>query len=62
MKNENEPKESILKITSGYVVQKFTSNGTFISQSFVEGDEVTYEDEDGNCIEDEDFYHPFDIV
>ena len=51
------------KITIGYVVQKFDESGLPISQEFVAGDEVAYEDEDGNTVDvTRESYLPFDMV
>ena len=59
----------IKKITVGFVVQQFENDGTFISQEFIAGDQVDYEDEDGESIDiDMDFdlngnpYQAFDMV
>ena len=42
----------INKITTGFVVQVFdTDLGRFISQEFVAGDQVDYEDEDGDPVD-----------
>ena len=42
----------INKITVGYVSQTFdTDLGRFVSQEFVAGDQVDYEDEDGDPVD-----------
>jgi hypothetical protein len=41
------------KITTGFVVQKFDSEtGRCLSQEFVAGDQVEWEDQAGNAVED----------
>lgn len=41
------------KITTGFVVQKFDSDtGRCLSQEFVAGDQVEWEDQAGNAVED----------
>lgn len=52
------------KVTVGFVVQKYdTETDKFISQDFIAGDEVSYEDEMGEPVEVGDFpYLPFDMV
>ena len=51
------------KITVGFVIQKFdVGNKKLISQEFVAGDQVDYENEDGEPIDvdhKELFYAPF---
>lgn len=50
------------KITTGFVIQKFdTETNKFISQEFVSGDEVDFEDEQGNYVDSFDEYLPFDM-
>ena len=50
------------KITTGYVIQKFdTETNKFISQEFIAGDEVDFEDEQGNAVDCFDEYLPFDM-
>ena len=42
----------VSKITTGFVVQKFsTVTGKFISQEFVAGDQCDYEDDNGNAVD-----------
>lgn len=54
------------KITVGFVIQTFNKQGQCVAQEFVAGDQVDYEDEDGNtlphrvCMKFE--YQPFDMV
>jgi hypothetical protein len=44
---------NLSKITTGFVVQKFDSDtGRCISQEFVAGEQVEWEDQKGNPIED----------
>lgn len=38
------------KITCGFVVQRWDEAGKFLGQEFVAGDEVEYEDDNGNMI------------
>ena len=60
----------ISKITAGFVIQNYdTETGKFMSQEFVAGDEVDYEDENGPIDGDDDQYNgimdaylPFDMV
>jgi len=50
------------KITYGFVIQIFGADDKCISQEFVAGDEVEYEDMRGNPIpEENEEYHPFDM-
>lgn len=50
------------KITHGFVVQNFDNSGNFISQEFVAGDIVEFENEQGEPIEEkEELYFPFDM-
>lgn len=39
------------KFIVGFVVQEFNDNGDLVSQEFVGGDDVTYEDENGDIID-----------
>jgi len=55
------------KYTIGIVEQVFDENAYCISQRFIAGDEVQYEDDGGDpYVGDEDYlascYHPFDMV
>lgn len=53
----------VKKITIGFVVQEYdTETGKFVSQDFVAGDQVDWEDEDGNAIPEEDAYLSFEMV
>lgn len=54
----------IHKITHGFVTQKWDAEtGKFLGQEFTAGDEVEYEDENGDSIdEQEPEYRPFDMV
>ena len=55
----------IKKITTGFVIQEFdTETGLFVAQEFVAGDQVDYEDEEGEKVDSEgvDGYLPFDMV
>ena len=54
----------IKKITTGYVVQVFGTDGEFLSQEFVASDLSDYETEDGDDVQDghlQDLYHPFNM-
>ena len=58
------------KITAGFVIQEFNDKGDCVRQEFVAGDDVSFEDNNGNPIDwEEDHYeilekayHPFDMV
>ncbi len=55
------------KITVGFVVQSFEKNnkGNFVcvSQGFITGDQVDYENEEGNSIEKPDYkYQAFNMT
>lgn len=50
------------KITYGFVVQSFNDEGQCMRQDFVAGDEVNWEDDVGNPIDEEDFYESYDMV
>ena len=55
------------KITHGYVKQTFDENGCCLSQEFVAGDEVEWEDLPGPTTSvlkyhTDPLYHPFDMV
>jgi hypothetical protein len=53
----------IKKITTGFVVQTFDSiSGRCESQEFLAGDQVDFEDEEGNSKVEYDLYHNFDMV
>lgn len=53
----------VKKITVGFVVQEYdTETEKFVSQDFVAGDQVDWEDEDGNAIPDEGAYLSFEMV
>ncbi len=52
------------KITTGFVIQKYKGNIP-VSQEFIAGDQVDYEDLDGNPIDyntDDEEYLPFEMV
>lgn len=50
------------KITTGFVIQKFdTKTRQFIGQEFIAGDQVEFENEDGDPVESFDEYLPFDM-
>ena len=59
----------VRKITTGFVVQEFDAEtGRCVSQEFVAGDQVEWEDRQGNAISDGDFgldleglYHPLEM-
>lgn len=51
------------KFTSGYVVQIFDDAGKCIDQHFIAGDQVEWEDEEGDpCEAPEHEYQPFEMV
>jgi len=59
------------KVTVGFVIQTFDpKTKKFVSQEFICGDDVSYEDEDGNVVDEDEFkgedgkedYLPFDMV
>lgn len=60
---------NVRKITPGFVVQQFDAEtGRCLSQEFVAGDQVEWEDRQGNAISDGDFgidleglYHPLEM-
>ena len=59
-----DSKMKIKKITTGYVVQVFDTDGKFLSQEFVASDSSDYETEDGDNVDDgdlQDLYHPFNM-
>jgi len=59
----------VRKITTGFVVQEFDADtGHCVSQEFIAGDQVEWEDRQGNAISDGDFgidleglYHPMEM-
>jgi len=51
----------IRKITTGYVIQWFEENGRFISQEFMAGEQVEWENNEGEPISAKDWYEPFDM-
>jgi hypothetical protein len=54
----------IKKITCGFVIQEYdTEKKQFVSQQFFAGDQVDFEDDDGNPVDgDEVPYLSFDMV
>lgn len=50
------------KITVGFVIQTFDESSKCIEQEFIAGDQVDYEDADGNPIKEWSEYQPFDMV
>jgi hypothetical protein len=52
------------KITTGFVVQEYNDDGICTGQEFVAGDQVDWEDDDGNSIDcpGNDTYQPFEMV
>lgn len=60
---QTKPKE-IRKITTGFVIQRWNAETKkFLGQEFVAGDQVDYEDELGNSIDEtEPEYQTFDMV
>lgn len=59
----------VRKITTGFVVQEFDAEtGRCVSQEFIAGDQVDWEDRQGNTISDGDFgidleglYYPLEM-
>ncbi len=64
MKKPLQDNLHICKVTVGYVVQTWLKKtGKFLGQNFIYGDDVSYEDENGNAIDDEEpEYQPYDMV
>jgi hypothetical protein len=56
--------KEIRKITAGFVVQRWNARTEqFLGQEFVPSGQVSYEDEYGNPIEDDEpEYRPFEMV
>ena len=53
----------VKKITVGFVIQDYdTETKKFVSQEFIAGDQVDWEDEDGNAIPEEDAYLSFEMI
>jgi hypothetical protein len=53
---------NIHKTTIGFVTQIFNEDGKFVSQSFIAGDQVEYENENGEAINpDVECYFPMDM-
>jgi hypothetical protein len=51
------------KITTGFVIQTFDDNGDCTNQEFVAGDQVEYEDIDGEPFDvPADHYQPFEMI
>lgn len=50
--NKNGEKQMITKTTVGFVVQNFDDDGKFINQAFIAGDQVDWENEEGDPIEE----------
>lgn len=50
------------KITVGWVVQTFDNNNKCTEQEFHAGDQVDYEDDEGNSIDEWDEYQSYDMV
>jgi len=52
------------KITVGFVVQDYNENGECTGQEFVAGDQVDWEDENGDIIvpPQNEAYQPFEMV
>jgi len=50
------------KITTGFVIQTFNDDNKCTEQEFVAGDQVDFEDENGNPIDSWNEYQPFDMV
>ena len=52
------------KITVGFVIQNYNEAGICISQEFIAGDQVDYEDANGNPTDapENEVYQPFDMV
>lgn len=54
----------IYKCTTGFVIQKFEDDGTPINQEFFANDQVEWEDETGDLLEEQDYsyYFPYEMV
>jgi len=53
----------VKKVTVGFVVQTFdTDTEKFISQEFIAGDQVDFEDESGEPVDEFSEYLPFEMV
>ena len=51
------------KITTGFVIQEFDAEGKCTHQEFIAGDQVDYEEENGEPVDaDEKLSHPFNMV
>lgn len=51
-----------VKITYGWVSQSFDSQGHCFRQEFLASDEVQYEDEDGEPVEEREVYFPYSMM
>ena len=54
-------KPNSVKVTVGFVTQVFNDKGKCIAQTFTAGDTVDWENEKGQPIEEQDWYHPFEM-
>jgi len=54
----------IRKVTVGCVIQDFDEDGTLVSQEFIAGDQVEYEDENGDFVNEPStsLYHPMNMI
>ena len=54
----------IRKVIVGFVVQDFNEDGTLISQEFIAGDQVDYENEEGESVDEPStsLYHPMNMI
>lgn len=52
------------KITTGFVIQNYDDNGKCTGQEFIAGDQVDWEDDDGEPINEmiEHEYFPYEMV
>lgn len=65
--HERNMKETYRKITVGYVIQNFDEKGRFLSQTFICGDDQTWENECGEPVAElpdavVSAYHPYTMV
>src|SRR5271154_5555823 len=56
----------IRKITTGFVIQRWSDNGVFLGQEFTSGNECEYEDENGEVLDLDEIkepdYEPYNMV
>ena len=52
----------VSKVTTGFVVQKFNDEtGAFIEQSVIVGDDVQWENDEGEPVGSRDYYHSYEM-